>query len=337
MHSSNAIQKGELSLIDQAKLATRRVTQQFQRELILFLSLVLLVLVFSLTNETFLTAVNLWNILAQSTPILIISFGMTVVIISAGIDLSVGSVASLTGVIFVWMLLQFSTPVLVGLVTTLAAGALIGIANGLVVSRLGVPDFIATLAMFSVARGAAFLLSGGFTIRSDAPLLTYFYNGSLGPVPVPVVIMVLVFAIVYTMLRHTPLGRSFYAIGGNRKTARLAGFNVQRVTIFAYLIVGLLTALSGIITSSRMAAGSPTIGIGWELEAVAIVILGGTNLFGGEGSLIGTLLAGLLIGMINNWMSLTGLAWWMQGFVVGSILILVVALNQRQISEKFSA
>lgn len=320
----------------QARSLLQTMFRKHSRDLVLVVAMLALAVVFGLTSDEFLTPVNLWNIAAQSTHKLLIAFGMTIIIISGGIDLSVGSVASMVGVLVVWLILNSFLPVSIAMLAVLAIGGLIGAVNGLVVSRLGVPDFMATLGMMSMARGAAFIICGGYAVRSSEPLLAYLYNGQLGPVRVPVIILVFVCLIVHILLSQTQLGRSFYAVGGSRHATRLAGLNVRRLTILAYIIGGTLTALGGLIIASRMAAGSPKIGLGLELEAVAFVILGGANLFGGEGGVFGTLFAGLLVGMITNWMSLTGLVWWSQGFVQGFLLIVVVAIHRRAISRHIS-
>jgi ribose transport system permease protein len=305
-----------------------------QRQMVLIGAIAALGTIFSLTSRDFLTPLNLWNIVTQSTPILIIAFGMTVLIISGGIDLSVGSVASFVGVISVRLMINTGISFPVALLVGLMVGATIGIINGVSVAFLGIPAFIATLAMMSIARGTAFIISGGFAMRIRNDGLAFLYNGNLATLRFPVILTVAICLVIYFLLTQTRLGRSFYALGGNDQASRLCGLNTRAITVLVFAITGLCTGLSGMITSSRMAAGSPTIGMGWELQAIAIVIFGGANLLGGEGSISGTLLAGVLIGMINNWMSLTGLDWWLQGMVQGFLLILVVTINQRAISKQ---
>ncbi len=302
----------------------------FRRYLVLIAAILICGLVFSLSNPTFLTVRNLGNILIQAVPILLIAFGMTIVLISAGIDLSVGSVAALVAVSTVSLIEVLGVPVPVALGLGLLLGVGTGVGNGLVVTRLSMPDFIATLGTLSLFRGLAFIASGGHAIRSTDPLLAFLANGHVGPVPTPLVIAAVALIGTHLLLSQTQIGRSFYAVGGNRVAARLAGVNVGRSTVVAYALSGGLAAAAGLVAASRTAAGAPTAAQGWELLAVAIAVLGGTNLFGGYGAILGTLLAGILIGMINNWMSLTGLAWWLQGLVLGSLLIAVVAVGQRQ-------
>jgi len=307
------------------------------RETILLGSVVATGVVFALTSPFFLTVTNLSNIAVQSSMILLIAFGMTVVIIAGGIDLSVGSAAAVVAVCTVWLIAHGSMAAPLAILIGLGTGALIGATNGIIISKLRVPDFIATLAMLTGLRGVAFLIAGGFAIRSTDPQLAFVANGRIGPIPVPILAVAVAFVAVHLMLANTTFGRALYAVGGNRHAARLAGLNITRPKVGAYMIAGTLTAVAGIIGASRTAAGSPILGTGWELQAIAIVILGGTNLFGGAGGVTGTLLAGLLLGMTNNWMSLTGLSWWLQGVVVGTLLILVVALNQRQLRRSTSS
>lgn len=285
--------------------------------------------IFSMTNETFLTTRNLFNIGVQSSMILLVAFGMTVVIISGGIDLSVGSMAALAGVSTVWFITNTGLPTPLAMLAGLGVGGLVGVFHGLIIVQLGVPSLIATLATLTALRGVAFLVSGGYTIRATDPQLRFLANGSVGPIPLPILITAIGLVLIHVMLAHTILGRSFYAIGGNRQAARLAGINVRAVSIAAYVVCAVLAAAAGLIAASRTASGSPIIGSGWELQAVGIVILGGANLFGGSGGVMGTVLAGLFLSMINNWMSLEGFGTTLQGLVFGALLILIVAINQR--------
>lgn len=287
-------------------------------------------LFFAATNETFLTSGNVTNVAVQSSMIILVALGMTVVILCGGIDLSVGSAAAVVGVVTVELGSTHGVPVVLAVAAGLATGVAIGLLNGAVVTLLRVPDFIATLGTLTALRGAAFLLAGGFAIRSTDADLGWLARGEIAGLQVPIVITLVAFAAVALMLRHTSLGRAFHAVGGNRQTAHLAGLDVRRVTVAAYAICGLLTALAGVVLAARTASGSPQAAAGWELEAVAIVILGGTNLFGGRGGVVGTVLAGLLIGMINNWLSLEGHESWLGDVVLGTLLVLVVALNQRE-------
>jgi ribose transport system permease protein len=301
-----------------------------KRESHLLAAVLLLGLVFSVTNDNFLTTENLANIAVQSSMILLISFGMTVVIVSGGIDLSVGAIASIVSVVAVWIFTNTGIPVPVAMLFSLGAGAAIGLLNGVVISYAKVPDFIATLASLTALRGAAYLISGGFTIHSDNSDLAVLANSEVGGIPIPVLITFGVFLVTWLLLGQTPLGRSFYGVGGNRQAARLAGLPVLRLAIAAYVISGVTAAIAGLVAASRTGSGSPIIGNGWELQAIAIVMVGGANLFGGAGSVVGSLFAGYLIGEINNWLSLQAYQDYVVEIVQGTILVGVVFLSQRQ-------
>jgi ribose transport system permease protein len=287
--------------------------------------------IFAVTDRDFPTAQNLGNILLQVSIILIVSAGMTVAIVAGEIDLSVGAVAALASVISIDLLLYGSVPVPVALIAGVALGLGVGLVNGLVTSLLNVPGFVTTLAMMTTARGVAFIASGGSPVRSSDVTLGFLYNGDLGPLPTPVIIAALVCTSTYLFLAHTAMGRAFYATGGRRDAAEVNGIDVRRVAILAYVFSGATAGLGGLLAASRSASGDAAItGQGWELQAVAIVVLGGANLFGGSGGIVGTAIAAVFIGVINNWMSLAGLDWWLQGLVLGALLVGVVALGQKR-------
>jgi ribose transport system permease protein len=303
-----------------------------QRELVLAFAILVAGAVFGLTNDTFLQLDNLRNIVVQSSMILTVGLGMFVVIVAGGIDLSVGAVAAVTGVVAVWLLEQGTTPPVLVLLVGILLGTFIGLANGLIITQLAVPGIITTLGSMTALRGVAFLIAGGFSVRSEDRTLAYLANGQLAGVPVPIVAVGAVFVVVHWLLAHTPLGRAFPAVGGNLQAARVAGIDVRATIVSAYAISATLAATAGLIAASRTASGSPLAGLGWELQAVAIVILGGASLFGGSGRALGTLLAGLLIGMTNNWISLQG-ASAAQNIVTGVLLITIVALSERQLGD----
>jgi ribose transport system permease protein len=320
------------AMIERRRPATGRLDRNLlwgRRELVLATALLLAGAVFGVTNETFLRLDNISNIVIQSSMVLLVGLGMFVVIVVGGIDLSVGSVAAVTGVVTVWMLAQNILPPVLTLLAGVAIGAVIGLANGLIITRLGVPGIIATLGTMTALRGVAFLFAGGFSVRSEDAQLAYLANGITAGIPAPILVVAGAFCAIYWLLSHTPLGRSVYAVGGSPQAARLAGIDVRRVTVAAYTLCATLAAVAGLIAASRTASGSPLAGLGWELQAVTIVILGGASLFGGSGRLLGTLLAGLLIGMINNWVSLQG-ASAAQNIVTGVLLIAIVALSERR-------
>jgi ribose/xylose/arabinose/galactoside ABC-type transport system permease subunit len=286
--------------------------------------------VYGLTNNTFLLPQNFGNIGVAATPIVLVSLGMTMVIVSGGIDLSVGAAAGFASVVSVWLMTNHVASVPVAVLIALGAGAAIGLVNAALVVIARLPDFIATLATMTSLQGLSYIVSGGFTIRANNPQLGSL-AGNVGPaVPVPLLIMAGAFLLVLLVMHYTTIGRSFYAIGGGRDIARLAGLQVGRISTAAYVMSGVLAAAAGVIAAARTQAGSPGIGTGWELQAITVVVLGGASLFGGSGSVVGTLLAGLLLASLDNWIGLQAFPAWAGEAVRGLTLIAVVAVTQGQ-------
>ena len=312
---------------------------------------VLVVIVDALTRGNFLTAGNLTNVLRQITYNAILAVGQTFVIITAGIDLSVGSLIELTGVVMA----QFANasglggPLLV-LATTLvgvAVGGLAGLVNALPVVRLNLPPFITTLAMMLMARGLAFHLSAGrpVPLQSDAfnALGTeYALHDLLAPLGLPgipwaVAVMIVVVVVFAVVLNRTRFGRYVLAIGGNEEAARLAGVNVALVKTFVYVISGACAALAGMLLMARFQSGSPNTGIGDELQSIAAVVVGGTSLMGGRGSVVATFFGALLIGVLNNVMNLIGIDSYTQDIVLGAVILLAVmaeAIRKRMFARR---
>ncbi len=263
------------------------------------IALLVLIVVMSFLNSNFFMMDNLLNILRQTSVNAIIAVGMTLVILTAGIDLSVGSVLALCGA-FAASLIAVEVPVLVAVPTALFAGAAIGAMTGVVVAKGKVQAFIATLVAMTLYRGVTMVytdgrpISAGFTETADA--FAWFGTGYLLGIPVPVWLMAIVFIGAWYLLNHTRFGRYIYALGGNESAARLSGINVDRIKIGVYSICGMLAALAGIIVTSRLSSGQPTAGTGYELDAIAAVVLGGTSLMGGKGKIMGTLIGALIIG-----------------------------------------
>ncbi|NAX07629.1 ribose ABC transporter permease, partial [Vibrio sp. V40_P2S30T141] len=256
------------------------------------IALLFLVVVVSFLNPNFFTVDNILNILRQTSVNAIIAVGMTLVILTAGIDLSVGSVLALCGA-FAASLIALEVPVMVAVPTALLAGAALGGISGIIIAKGKVQAFIATLVTMTLLRGVTMVytdgrpISTGFTDTADA--FAWFGTGYALGIPVPVWMMVVVFAAAWYLLNHTRFGRYIYAMGGNESAARLSGINVDRVKIGVYAICGLLSALAGIIVTSRLSSAQPTAGMGYELDAIAAVVLGGTSLMGGKGRIMGTL------------------------------------------------
>ena len=291
----------------------------------------LIVLAGSLLAPTFLTGRNVTNVLRQSAMLGVVSVGMTFVLLTAGIDLSVGMVLSLTSVVAALLFADGGgAPLPVVLFATLALGAAIGAFNALMIVWRDTAPFIVTLAMMAIAGGAALTVSGGRPIGGIAGAYAWIGAGFIGPIPVPVLIMAAVFAIGALVLRYTPYGREVYAVGGNEEAARLSGISIQRVKIITYSLSGLLAALGGIIFSARVTVGDPWAGRGLELDAIAAVVIGGTSLFGGIGTMWGSLLGTLIITMINNLLNLLNVSPYMQGLAKGLIILVAITLYKKK-------
>lgn len=289
---------------------------------------VLLMVALAFLSDSFLTVNNLLNIARQVSINAIIAAGMTFVILTFGIDLSVGSVLAFSGAIIAGLLSR-GHPLVVGIGAGLLVGGLIGLLNGLIITKGGVQPFIATLGMLTIARGATLVYTDGRPITGLPDVFVWLGAGEIARIPVPVVIMAVVFAASYIVLTQTVLGRYIYAIGGNEEAARLSGVNVTFYKTAAYTIAGVLSALSGVILTARLNSAQPTAGMGYELDAIAAVVLGGTTLAGGEGGIGGTLLGAFIIGVLNNGLNLLNVSSFYQQVVKGVVILLAVLLDRR--------
>jgi ribose/xylose/arabinose/galactoside ABC-type transport system permease subunit len=295
--------------------------------------LVYLVLIIGLSmlSNRFLTSSNQVNILRQATINGIISVGMTLVILTAGIDLSVGSILALSAVIGA-DLLKRGIPVPVAVLAALGVGALAGLVNGIIITRGKIPPFIATLGMLTVARGLTLMYTGGQPFTGFPSAFRQIGAGVLGPIPTPIIIALLVFVGVSIILGRTRFGQNIYLLGDNPVAARLAGINIEFVTVMVYVASGLCAALAGLILIARLDSAQPVIGMGYEFNAIAAVVVGGTSFFGGEGTLFGTLLGTLLIETLSNGLNLLNVSpLWEQvvkGLVIALALLAYKALNR---------
>lgn len=288
-------------------------------------------LVGSLLSPTFLTQRNVTNVMRQTAMLGVVTVGMTFVILTAGIDLSVGMVLSLTSVAAAMLFDNGQgLPLPVVFLATLALGSVIGAFNGFMIIWRGAAPFVVTLAMMAIAGGGALTVSGGKPIGGIQGTYAWLGAGSVGPVPVLVLIMLAVFLLGALVLRYTPYGRHVYAIGGNEEASRLSGIAVDRVKVITYTISGLLSALGGIIFSARVTVGDPWAGRGLELDAIAAVVIGGTSLFGGVGTMWGSLLGALIITMINNVLNLLNVSPYMQGLAKGIIILAAITLYKKK-------
>jgi ribose transport system permease protein len=296
------------------------------------IALLFLILVVSFLNPNFFTVDNVLNILRQTSVNAIIAVGMTLVILTAGIDLSVGSVLALCGA-FAGAMIALEIPVFVAVPVSLLAGAILGAISGVIIAKGKVQAFIATLVTMTLLRGVTMVftegrpISTGFTDTADA--FAWFGTGYTLGVPVPVWIMVIVFASAWYVLNHTRFGRYVYALGGNESATRLSGINVDRVKIGVYAVCGLLSALAGIIVTSRLSSAQPTAGMAYELDAIAAVVLGGTSLAGGRGRIMGTLIGALIIGFLNNALNLLDVSSYYQMIAKAIVILLAVLVDNK--------
>jgi ribose/xylose/arabinose/galactoside ABC-type transport system permease subunit len=283
----------------------------------------------TLTTDTFLSVANLTNVARQVSINGILAVGVTFVLLTAGVDLSLGSVVALSGVACATFAHPGDHPVFVPIAVGLLTGAACGLVNGVLVTRGGVAPFIVTLGMMTVARGLALIVSGGRPVANMSNELTALAGDFLG-LPIPVLCFAGVALVAWFFLRNFRLGRHIYAVGGNENAARAAGVPVERVKLFAYGLCGLLTGLAGVVLAARITTGQPNAGQSYELDAIAAVVIGGTSLAGGVGTITGTLLGVLLIGVINNGLDLLGVSSYYQAVIKGVIIVGAVWLDRRQ-------
>ena len=299
--------------------------RELSRRFGLALSFIVLCVGLSLLSDRFLTLGNAVNVLRQSTINGIIAIGMTYVILTAGIDLSVGAVLALCTVVTA-DLLQKGLAVPLSVAVGLGLGAGLGWVNGLIITKGRVPPFVATLGMMTVARGLTLTYTQGRPLTGLPAGFRFMGTGSLGPVPMPIVIAGLAFGGGYIFLTYTRVGKYIFALGNNPVAARYAGIATERYIAFVYAVAGLLAALAGMILAARLNSAQPTAGLGYEFDAIAAVVVGGTNFAGGEGGLGGTLLGVLVIAVLNNGLNLLNVASFYQPVVTGVVIALALLL-----------
>jgi len=311
------------------KISLKRYLQFVVKYNTVFIFLIMLV-VSAIVSDVFFTSTNLFNLVRQVTPVGIISMGMLLVILTGGIDLSVGSIVAMVGVLCA--LFTQTMPLPLVLITSLACGLLVGSISGYLVSVHKIAPFIATLALMSIVRGLGFIFSKGapILVGENASALTDFGSGNFLGIPNPSLVLALVFAITAVLLRYNVFGRVIIAIGSNEEAVRLSGIKVSAYKFSVYAIAGGLSAVAGIITAARTAVGSPVMGVGMELDVIATVVIGGASLSGGKGSAINTLLGVLILGMIGNIMNLMNIPAYSQQVIKGLIIIFAVLLQRFQ-------
>ncbi|GAA0796094.1 ABC transporter permease [Clostridium sp. AF19-22AC] len=302
----------------------------------ILIALVALCVVLTFASDSFLTASNLLNVSQQISTNFLIAIGMTFIILLGGIDLSVGSIIAVTGLMMGLMMKNWNMPVILSLLLGVAFASAVGLVTGLLITGFELPPFIATLGMMSIARGAA------YTITEGQPIYTFpkgflAITGRYGGIPVfTILIMVVMFAVAAYVLKYTKYGRYIYAIGGNENCAKLSGINVKKIKCIAYVISGFCCGVAAIVLTSRLDSAVPTNADGAELDAIAAVVIGGTSMTGGEGTLVGTIIGTMIIGVVANGLNLLNVPQGAQRMVKGGIIVLAVIVDviRRKRSQK---
>lgn len=310
-------------------------TGGFPQMLGILIVLVVLTFLFSVLSDKFLTTSNLFRVLLNVSTIGIMALGEGLVIIVMGMDLSVGSTFALSGIVAGMGITQFSLGVPASIALGILCGVLIGALNGFLILKAGLSAFIATFGMLSVIRGVAYAVSGGYTIPVYTPAFTDLGLASLGPVPVPALIFFLIVLSFVVMLGSTTFGASLYATGSNERASFYSGIRTTRTKYIAYILCGALAAVAGILSTAKMGMASSTAGLGYELDVITAVILGGVSLKGGKGSAIGIMLGTLIMGVIRNGLLILGISAYYQTTIIGCIIIIVAMMDTLRSSGGF--
>ncbi len=306
-------------------------TQSVLQKIGPLIGLLLIVIIITIMSPNFLTLNNLLNVLRQVSINALIAFGMTFVILTGGIDLSVGSILALTGAVTAGVMASGMDPLL-AMFLGLLLGAVLGAINGVIIAKGKVAPFIATLATMTIYRGLTLVYTEGKPISGlgDSQAFQLLGKGYFFGIPVPVITMAITFGILYFILKKTTFGRRVYAVGGNEEASRLSGISVDRIKIYVYALTGMLAALAALILTSRLNSAQPTAGNMFELDAIAAVVLGGTSLTGGRGWIVGTLIGALIIGVLNNGLNLIGVSSFFQQVVKGAVILVAVLLDRKK-------
>lgn len=299
-------------------------------EMLSVFGLLLLCLLMTILSDRFLTQNNILNILRQVSINGIIAVGMTFVILTSGIDLSVGSVMAYSGTMMVGAMVNLGFNPVLAIVTALVLGVVFGLLNGFLISYAKMPPIIVTLAMMEIPRGLALLYTGGYPLSGLPQGFSFIGRGYVLGIPTPVLIMLFVYLVAHVFLNYLPLGRYIYAIGGNEEAVRLSGIKVRKYKTIAYIISGITAAISGIVITSRLMSGQPMAGEGFELDAIASVVLGGTDINGGRGSIVGTLIGALIMGVLSNGLNLLGVSPYVQRVFKGLIILFAIYFSSKK-------
>jgi len=297
----------------------------FRDNLGILIGLLVLCVIISVANPVFLTQTNILNVLRQITTNLYLALAMTMIIIQGGIDLSVGSIIAVSGVVVASLIVFFGLPIFVAVGLGILTGALFGAINGFIAATTAIPPFIITLASMNIARGAAMIISDGAPTRVIDDTFNFIGAGHIfGLLPIPVLYLLILIVVCYFIMNKTKLGRYIYAVGGSAEAARFSGINIRKVKFFVFTFSGLMAGFAGVVLASRMFSGQPTAGEGAELDAIAAVVLGGTSMSGGIGKIGGTVIGALIIGVLNNGLNLMGVSSFWQLVVKGIVILVAV-------------
>ncbi|OXI82323.1 sugar ABC transporter permease [Burkholderia sp. AU33423] len=309
----------------------RAMWAQLRRSTLFYplVGLIVVCIAMMIASPSFLSAANLENVLRQVSINAIIAVGMTCVILTGGIDLSVGSVMALSGTLAAGLMVAGVNAV-AALAIGIAVGLGFGFLNGVFVAFAGMPPIIVTLATMGIARGLALIYTGGYPIDGLPDWVAFFGSGKVFGIQAPVLIMLVVYAVASLLLDRMPFGRYVYAIGGNEQAARLTGVRVARVKLIVYTLAGLTSALAAIVLTGRLMSGQPNAGVGFELDAIAAVVMGGTSISGGRGAILGTLVGALLLGVLNNGLNMIGVNPYVQNVIKGGIILLAIYISRER-------
>ncbi|MGI6687027.1 MAG: ABC transporter permease [Christensenellales bacterium] len=306
-----------------------KIRRAGMQNLVILGVLLLIMIILTILSRDFLTAKNLLNVVQQNVSVIIAGCAVTMLMVSGNFDLSIGSIMALSGTLSAVFVSNYKIPLPVSIMLAVFVGGMIGLLNGFLVITMDVPSIIATLGTMYAVSGIAWVITGGHSIHLGLGRnFTWLGRASVGAIPVSIIIAFFIFALFYFIQHKTLLGKYSYAIGGNKRTSLLSGINVSGVGILLYVLVGLLSAFSGVLTASRLGVGSASIGSGFEFEVVVAVVLGGTSLHGGEGSVVGMLIGVLIVSFIANGLNLLGIHSFYQSVVKGIVLVGAVILDR---------
>lgn len=308
--------------------------KNFFNEYMIIYAIIAMVLFLSFTSDVFLTFDNMMNVLRQTSMIALLAAGVYFVMVSGCIDISLGALVGLTGVVFAIGMTNWGMPPILAALLAMVIGLICGAVNGFMVAKIGIPAMIATLGMQSIARGLTYVITNAYPIAVKNTEIQWLGRGYLWKIPWPVIIMLVVFVVAHFISQKTKFGRYVYAAGGNEEAAYLSGINVVKIRWVTFLVAGLLSAVAGCILTSRLASGQPNGGLTWEFEAITGAVIGGISITGGRGKPFGALLGAILIGLLTNGMTLLNVNSYYQQMIKGLVLVFAVALDVIQIRRQ---